>query len=160
MSGEAHKRAQRVAQLVQQELARMLVDELKDPRIGFATVTEVRMTDDLKIAKVYVSVYGDDKARENTLLGLRAAAGFMRREVAHRLDLRSAPTLSFETDPTLERAQRIDALLSAAAHGETETPDPTSLDPVPVQTLRSEKPAARPPKNPPKKKPARRRRSR
>ncbi len=160
MSGEAHKRAQRVGQLVQKELAQMLVNELKDPRIGFATVTEVRMTDDLKIARVYVSVYGDEKVREDTLLGLRAAAGFMRREIAHRLDLRSAPTLSFETDATLEKASRIDALLSAAAHGGTDLPDHINLAPVPVQTLRSEKPAARPSRNPGRKKGAGKRRSR
>ena len=138
----------------------MLVNELKDPRIGFATVTEVRMTDDLKIARVYVSVYGDEKVREDTLLGLRAAAGFMRREIASRLDLRSAPTLSFQTDATLEKATRIDALLSAAAHGETDLPGHINLEPVPVQTLRSEKPAARPSRNPARKKGAGKRRSR
>jgi ribosome-binding factor A len=160
VSGEAHKRAQRVGQLVQKELAQMLVNELKDPRIGFATITEVRMTDDLKLARVYVSVYGDDKVREDTLLGLRAAAGFMRREIASRLDLRSAPTLSFQTDATLEKATRIDALLSAAAHGETDLPGHINLEPVPVQTLRSEKPAARPSRNPARKKGAGKRRSR
>ncbi len=138
----------------------MLVDELKDPRIGFATVTEVRMTDDLKIARVYVSVYGDDKVRENTLQGLRAAAGFVRREIAHRLDLRSAPTFSFQIDATLENASRVDALLSAAAHGDTELPDHIDLAPVPVQSLRSEKPAARPSRNPARKKGAGKRRSR
>ncbi len=135
----------------------MLVDELKDPRIGFATITEVRMTDDLKIARVYVSVYGDEKVREDTLLGLRAAAGFLRREIAHRLDLRSAPTLSFAMDATLEKATRIDALLSAAAHGDTEMPEHIDLTPMPVQTLRSEKPAVRPTRNPGRKKGGKRR---
>lgn len=135
----------------------MLIDELKDPRIGFATITEVRMTDDLKIARVYVSVYGDDKVRESTLLGLRAAAGFMRREIASRLDLRSAPTLSFHMDGTLEKASRIDALLNAASHGQTEIPGHVNLDPVPVQSLRNEKPGVRPSRNPARKKTSKRR---
>lgn len=124
----------------------MLIDEIRDPRIGFATVTEVRVTDDLKIAKVFVSVYGDDAKREASLDGFRAAAGFLRREIAHRLELHHAPTLTFEMDATLETASRIDALLSAAAHGDIEPPDPQKLTPLPVDMLRNEQPAARPPK--------------
>lgn len=148
VSGDANKRSSRVGQLIQKELAQMLIDEIRDPRIGFATITEVRVTDDLRIAKVFVSVYGDDKIREASLEGLRAASGFLRREIAHRLDLRTAPTLSFEMDATLDKASRIDALLTAAAHGNTEPPDPKKLAPLPVDMLRSEKPVARPTQKP------------
>ena len=135
----------------------MLVDEIRDPRIGFATVTEVRVTDDLRIAKVFVSVYGDDTKREQSLQGLRAASGFLRREIAHRLELRTAPTLSFEIDATLEQASRIDTLLSAAADGDLEPPDPAKMAPLPVDMLRTEKPAARPTKQPPARRNKRRR---
>ncbi len=134
----------------------MLVDEIRDPRIGFATVTEVRVTDDLRIAKVFISVYGDDTKREQSLMGLRAASGFLRRELAHRLELRSAPTLSFEMDATLEQASRIDVLLSAAADGDLEPPDPKKMAPLPVDMLRNEKPVARP-KQPPARRAKRRR---
>lgn len=126
----------------------MLVDEIKDPRIGFATITEVRMTDDLKVAKVFVSVYGDDKKREDSLTGLKAAAGFLRREIAARLDLRHAPTITFAADGSLERAQRIDTLLNAASHGEIDIPLEERMAPLPVDLLRNEKPAVRPRKSP------------
>jgi ribosome-binding factor A len=155
--GEANKRAHRVGQLIQKELAQMLVDEIRDPRIGFATVTEVRVTDDLRIAKVFVSIYGDDKKRGESLEGLRAASGFLRREIAHRLELRAAPTLSFEVDATLEQASRIDALLSAAADGNLEPPDPRKIAPLPVEMLRNEQPVSKPTKQPPARRNKRRR---
>lgn len=148
MSGEENKRSTRVAQLIQHELAQMLVNEIKDPRVGFATITEVRMTDDLKVARVFVSVYGDDKQRDNTLEGLKAASGFLRREISHRIELRHTPTLTFHADASLERAQRIDTLLNAASHGETEIPSSERMQALPVDLLRGEKPARRPTKKP------------
>jgi ribosome-binding factor A len=134
-----HKRATRVAQLIQKEIAGMLVNEVKDPRIGFTTVTEVRLTDDLKSAKVFVSVYGSDEQRENSLRGLRAAGGYMRREIAHRLKLRETPQLTFEIDTSLDTASRIESLLTAVSHGKTEAPDPRDLAPLPVQIPRNER---------------------
>lgn len=139
MSEAAHKRATRVAQLIQKELAGMLVNEVKDPRIGFATVTEVRLTDDLKSAKVFVSVYGSTEQRESSMQGLRAAAGYLRREIAQRLKLRETPQLTFELDQTLDQAQRIESLLNAVSHGETELPDDADLAPLPVQIPRNER---------------------
>lgn len=122
----------------------MLVDEIKDPRVGFATITEVRLTDDLKLAKVFVSVYGDDKKRASTLEGLKAASGFLRREIASRINMQFTPTLAFAIDPSLEQAQRIDTLLNAAAHGDTEIPSVDKMAPLPVDLLRNSKPATRP----------------
>jgi ribosome-binding factor A len=133
-----HKRSQRVGQLVQEELGRLLVEGLKDPRVGFVTVTEVRLSDDLRAAHVYVSIFGADEARQESLEGLRAAAGFLRREIGHRLKLRYAPTLTFALDDSLDRAQRVQVLLSAVARGEHETPEDVPLEALPpVHTSRT-----------------------
>ena len=101
-------------------MAELLLRELKDPRIGMVTLTAVEMTDDLRHAKVYFSVVGDSAARERSLLGLRSAAGFIRREVGHRLKLRFAPEIAFYLDPGPERAQRLAELLHQQ-HGDTDT---------------------------------------
>ncbi len=93
----------------------MLAGELKDPRLAvFATVTEVRMTPDLKQAKVYVSVLGTEAEQASTIKGLTAAAGFIRHELSERLQLRRAPELMFVLDRSEEYAQRINELLRRA----------------------------------------------
>lgn len=124
MSDQAHKRGHRVAQLVQQELGRLLVEGLKDPRIGFTTVTEVRLTPDLRAGEVYVSVIGQDAERQESLAGLKAAAGFLRRALGQRLQLRYVPHLNFVLDITLDQAQRLEAVLAAARAGAAEAPAP------------------------------------
>ena len=132
-----HKRAHRVGHLIHEELGRLLIEGLKDPRVGFTTVTEVRLTDDLRSAHVFVSVFGSDSEREATLTGLRAATGYLRRELGHRLKLRYAPDLTFAYDDTLVRAQRLDVLLSAARRGDSETPGASAIEALPpVQTGR------------------------
>lgn len=150
-----HKRSYRVAQLVQEELGRLFVEGLKDPRIGFVTVTEVRLTDDLKTGHVYVSVFGPEETRNATLAGLKAAAGYLRREVGHRLKLRYAPGLIFMHDNSLDNAQRLETLFNAAARGEHEVPapltpealPPVEIDRIPVRAeplpLQKRKPSAR-----------------
>jgi ribosome-binding factor A len=132
------KRAQRVGELLRQELSRLLVDGVKDPRVGFVTVTEIRPTEDLRSAKVFVSIYGDAQKRRATLEGLKASAGFLRRELSHRLELRHVPELLFWQDDTLDRAERMDAVFSAIAHGDTELPPPMQNPALPVGTVRSD----------------------
>jgi ribosome-binding factor A len=132
-----HKRSHRVGQLVHEELGRLLLDELKDPRVGFVTVTEVRMADDLRSAKVFVSIYGTTEQRTASLEGLRAAAGFIKRELAQRLKLRSTPELTFHADETLDHAQRLQQIMGAIARGESEAPDPSMMPIVPVSTSRT-----------------------
>jgi len=124
VSDTPHKRPQRVAQLLHKELSALTVDGLRDPRIGLVTITEVRLTDDLKNAQVFVSVLGDAKAQAETLKGLAKAAGYLKREITHRLGLRFAPNLHFSYDDSLARAQRLDELLHAAARGEHDVPAP------------------------------------
>lgn len=105
------RRHDRLVDQIQSEVAEMLEGELKDPRIGFATVTRVELSPDLGRARVLVSVLGDDEAREQTLAGLASATGFVRRELAQRLRLRRAPELTFAFDRGAEEAEQIDVLL-------------------------------------------------
>jgi ribosome-binding factor A len=87
------------------------VAELKDPRVGFITVTDVRTSADLSHARVYVSVLGDDEQREASMDGLNSAHGFLQSRIASELHLKRTPTLAFAYDETLDRALRVDALL-------------------------------------------------
>ncbi|MEO0811368.1 MAG: 30S ribosome-binding factor RbfA [Myxococcota bacterium] len=114
------KRGQRLGQLLQQEIASLLVNEVKDPRVGFATVTEVRTAADLTLARVFVSILGDDAQRDATLEGLHKARGYLRRELAHRLRLRQMPELQFELDTTLDTADRLESVFKAINEGKTE----------------------------------------
>jgi ribosome-binding factor A len=108
----AGHRHERIAGEIQQEISAMLAGELKDPRLaGLATVTEVRMTPDLKQARVYVSVMGAQAEQSSTIQGLTAAAGFIRHELTERLQIRRAPELLFVLDRSEEYAQRIDELI-------------------------------------------------
>ena len=107
-----YKRADRVNELLREEIS-LLVRKLKDPRIGFVTITGVEVTDNLRHAKVYVSVMGEDEtARAETLEGLHSAAGFIRRELGRVLTIRRIPELAFRYDESVERGTRMDALLN------------------------------------------------
>jgi len=97
------ERTQRVAELVREEIARLIVSGLKDPRIGFVSVMAVRMSADLKYASVYVSLYGDDRERKGSLAGLRSSARWLRGVVGRNLKLRFAPEIRFFPDDTLDR---------------------------------------------------------
>ncbi len=132
------KRSQRVGELLMHELGQLLVEGLRDPRIGFTTVTEVRVTPDLKQARVYVSVYGSGEEQERTLAALTAAASFLRRELGRRLELRHTPALSFQLDDSLARAGRVEQIMAAISAGETEVPAPSAPETMPVKTDRSE----------------------
>ncbi len=131
------KRVERVNQLLQEELGALLVNGVMDPRVGFVTVTEVRCADDLRSARVYVSVYGSDEQREQSLAGLQDAAGFLRRELKNRIRLRHIPQLTFAQDTTLDQAMRLEALLHAAKEGAADAPGEGESEVVPVHTDRS-----------------------
>ena len=108
----------RVADLLQQEIAAILQKDIKDPRIGFITITGVDVSNDLSFAKVFYSVLGEDSAREETAKGLKSAYPYIRGEVARRLQFKSAPELRFYYDASLDRAERLDQLLEdAKLHG-------------------------------------------
>lgn len=93
------------------ELAELISRQVKDPRIGFATITRVELTPDLHLARVYVSVLGSLEEQQSSIEGLSSAAGFLRHEIRHRLDLRRVPELVFVLDHGAEAGERIEALL-------------------------------------------------
>jgi ribosome-binding factor A len=104
-------RAHRVGEQMKKELGEIIGRKIKDPRIGFVTVTDVQVTGDLQQATVYISVLGDEKQRENTLLGLAKAKGFIRSEIGQRIRLRKTPEIIFEFDESIDYGNKIDTLL-------------------------------------------------
>jgi ribosome-binding factor A len=104
-------RMRRVDEAMRKVLGEALAHELKDPRIGFVTVTDVRTSPDLRHARVYVSVLGTDAEQSATLDGLRSAHGFLQGRVASELRLKRTPELAFELDHTAERAARLERLI-------------------------------------------------
>ena len=104
------ERMRRVNEAIRETLAEAL-GELKDPRIGFVTVTRVSLTPDLRYARVYVGVLGDAAAQQRSLAGLRKATGFVRRELGRRLRLRFTPEVVFEYDKGLDATERVARLL-------------------------------------------------
>ena len=108
---ERGHRAERVAELIREEVARLLEYEVKDPRIGFATVTAVHVSADLKTARISVSILGDESRKQQSMEGLTAALNYLRHELAKRLGLRYTPAVVFELDRTEESAKRIEDLL-------------------------------------------------
>jgi ribosome-binding factor A len=106
----------RVDEAIRQVLGDAVSGDLKDPRVGFITVTDVRTSADLRHARVYVSVLGDAQQRQASLDGLRSAHGFLQSRVARELRLKRTPTLEFTYDDTTDRAMRVDALIDEIEH--------------------------------------------
>jgi ribosome-binding factor A len=105
------KRVDRVNQLIREEISLLVQRELKDPRLGFVTVTGVETSPDLRVAKVFVSVLGDEGQWAASLSALTGARGFIRQWLRQHLDLRVTPELSFRPDRSMEHAARIQHLL-------------------------------------------------
>lgn len=108
------RRTERVDQLLKEEIARVVREEVKDPRIGFATVMDVASSPDLRHARVFVSVLGEEAEKQATLAALRQASGFVRARVGQAITLKYLPEIHFVLDRTLEQAARIEALLDEA----------------------------------------------
>ena len=111
----ASPRMRRVDEAVRAVLTDAIATQLKDPRVGFVTVTSVKTSPDLRHARVYVSVLGDDDVRAESLDGLRSAHGFLQRRVASELVLKHTPTLTFAYDESVDRGMRITELLQDEA---------------------------------------------
>lgn len=104
----AGHRTDQVGAQVREEIMEIIRRELKDPRIGFASITQVRMSSDLRLARVRVSVLGDETEKQRTLTGLRSATGLIRHQLGRRLtNLRFSPELRFELDPSIEYSVHI-----------------------------------------------------
>ena len=106
------KRSKRVQELLLKEISALIQRGLKDPRIGFATVTTVDLSDNLKHAKVYISVFGTECERQDTIVGLTSASGFIRGSLGKNLNLRYTPILEFILDETAEHVAKINKIIN------------------------------------------------
>lgn len=109
--GQKRSRPRRVAEQVKQEIASLLTDGVKDPRVGFVSVMEVRMSPDLHYANVYVSLLGDDREKKSSLIGLRQASGWFRKEIGSRIRLRHVPEIRFFEDESLDRVYHLEEVI-------------------------------------------------
>ncbi len=105
------KRSEKVAEAIHEEISRLLIKGVKDPRVGMVTVTGVKVTDDLHLATVYFSVIGGEAERKGAEAGLNSARGYLRREVGRVLRMRYVPDLLFRFDESVEYGSRIENLL-------------------------------------------------
>lgn len=111
----AYERVNRISEELKREISDIIKSEIKDPRIAeFTSVTFIDVTKDLRYAKVYISVLGDDKKMEDTIEGLKSAAGFVRREIGKRMKIRYTPEILFEPDKSIERGIYISKLIDKA----------------------------------------------
>lgn len=108
------RRVSRVGALIQREISQMLANDIKDDRVGagMVSVTDVEVSGDLQHAKIFVSIYGTEEAKAETMDGLKAATGYVRRELGQRVRLRRTPEVLFVEDRSLERGDRVLSLLN------------------------------------------------
>jgi len=114
------QRTYRVGELIQQEISAIILRGLRDPRVGFVTITSVDVTSDLRYAKVYFTVMGEDSDASETQQGLDSAVPFLRRELGKRLKLRHVPELVFKYDTSISYGNHIESLLKEAGMGEND----------------------------------------
>jgi len=113
-----YKRSDRVGDLIKKEIASMIIQgEIKDPRIGFVTITHVEMTPDLKEAKVYFSQIGNTAQQDKSRSGLNNASGYIRRYLAKRLSIRHIPAINFLFDDSMEYSERIGKVIKEMKEG-------------------------------------------
>jgi ribosome-binding factor A len=117
------KRSEKVADLIQREVSEMLVKSIKDPRIGFVTITRVTVSQDCRFAKIYFSVAGTLAERENSGKGLDSAKGYVRRELGRRLQLRYTPEIVFQFDPSIEYAIHMEEVMRNIRQGKEPNED-------------------------------------
>jgi ribosome-binding factor A len=130
-----HNRKKRVGQLIKSEVSEMILKDLKDPRIGFVSVTDVEVSGDLRYATVYFTVLGEDKSVKSTITALERATGYVRHEIASRLRLRYAPEIRFKYDEAYQRAWHLEEVIRdlhesddgqvGEEEGKAENPDET-----------------------------------
>ena len=126
-------RQEQLAEVIAEELSDLIRTRMKDPRIGFASITDVELSGDLRHAKVFVSVLGTPEEQRATLQGLEHASGFLRHELAQRLTIRYTPEILFRLDESIERGTRILQLIhEMEAQGEPAPSDEAVREPAPA----------------------------
>lgn len=116
-----YARSDRVAGLIKQILAELLTTQISDPRLATATITAVKLSRDLRIAKIYFTIHGDESVRRAAGEGFKRARGFFKRELAQQLDLRYMPDLVFYYDDSIDYGEHIEKLLKTVKKNETDT---------------------------------------
>ena len=120
------QRVEKIREAIKQE-ASDIIRQMKDPRIGFVTVTDVEVSRDLRHVKIFVSVLGDEESRQTSLEGLERATGYIRTEIGQRIRLRHTPEIAFRWDSSMERGARISQILHELKQGqENESSSPES----------------------------------
>jgi ribosome-binding factor A len=113
------ERTDRIAEEMKKEISSIIGNELKDPRLPkLISITSLTVTRDLRYAKVFISVFGNDEDKKNAIVALKSAAGFIRREVGHRIQLRYTPELQFELDNSKEQGVYLTKLINDTVKGE------------------------------------------
>ena len=121
----ATRRAERLGDLIKEEVSKIVLQELKDPRIGFITITRVKLSEDLRRARIYWSVYGDERAKEESSRGLQSAKGYIRRELGKRVRVKYLPEIDFSFDDSFEYGERIEGILRKIKGGAEEGKEET-----------------------------------
>ena len=132
-------RLEQIAELMRAELSDLLLREMKDPRLGFVTITNIKVSADLVHARIHVSCFGDETEQKESLAALRNAAGFLRRELGQRIRIRTIPQLDFRLDHSMEEAEKVQRALLAlgpelAAAQERERREREEAEAVAAQT--------------------------
>ncbi len=112
-------RAERLAEVIRAEASEIILQGLKDPRIGFVSITDVDVSHDLRHAKIFVSVFGDQEVKRRTMQGLERATGHIRSELGRRLSIRFVPEILFRIDDSIERGTRVASLLREVTEEES-----------------------------------------
>ena len=115
-----YKRSDRVSDLLKQEIAQMLLREIKDPRIGFVTITDVEVSNDLRSARVFFSIVGSNEEVAETTKGLDSASGFIKKKLGKRLRMRRIPNIVFKFDGSSAYGSHINSILKDLRHGDEE----------------------------------------
>jgi ribosome-binding factor A len=124
----AGRRSERLAEEIREEVAQIVAGDMKDPRLGFVTVTRVELTSDLRTARVLVGILGEPRERAKSLGILRRASGFVRRELGQRLNIRHTPEVLFQLDTGLDASERVQRLLAETGADAPGAPDPEPPD--------------------------------
>jgi len=138
-------RADRVGEQIRQELSQILSQQAHDPGIGFLTLTRVKVTPDLQLARVLYTVFGDEKQKKETQKALERALPYLRRQIGSRLSLRRVPELQFFYDQAVEHQDRIEQILIDLKREREENPLPQDMDELPSSEAGSSDPASAPP---------------
>ena len=113
------QRLNRISEQMKKEISTIIMNDIKDPRVNeICSVVYVKVTPDLKYAKVYVSIFGNDKEKEDSIEGLKSASGFIRKKLGEHMKLRSLPEIHFEIDESIEQGAKINRILNQIKKGE------------------------------------------